>query len=590
MSSKPTVFISYRRDDAASNAGRLFDWLVHQFGDEQVFLDTSRIALGDEFPLVLQQRLAAADVVLVVIGPQWLDIADAGGRRLDQPNDYVRIEVAAALEAGKRVIPVLVGGARMPGHGELPEALRALSDRNGMAMSDARFEQDFDLLVNAILGRPRGYLKTELDRLQRLLRAIRLSTLLVPTTTVMVVLAIWIGLLEALYLDTRAASYLMWAGEQISPAPSDPGVVLVTIDEHSEQRLQRAFGPDADWRRDHARLIERAAAAGARAVVFDMFFERESTADAVFAAAARRARGRGTRVVFGARTLDGGRPRIVGALYADDSWGSVCINRRMGFTHVAPLAVLVPAGPDTPYGPVQGAGIPSLSLVAARSSPLSAVDIDRRQIVMQGEPRPGNRARFSLIRRIGSRTGACGTLQEGDDAAMLMIRFADAGYWQNPARRVSYADLLDGDPAAVGRLSGRVVLVGVTLGDTDHYRVVSGFDRHRLYGVELHANAIANLLHGREMVTTTLDTDAVAAIAAATAGALLGYLTAPWSRWLRRVTLVGVAFAYLGLGAVLAGQGVLINVLYHSSGFLITFIVLRRLRQGRFEHRDRSVR
>ena len=111
------------------------------------------------------------------------------------------------------MIPVLVGRADMPATDALPEPLKALAKRNGMTLRDAGFEQDFDQLVNAILGRPRNYLKTELDRVRRLLRAIRLSTLLVPAVTAAVVLALWVGLLDAFTLDTRAASYLLWAGD-----------------------------------------------------------------------------------------------------------------------------------------------------------------------------------------------------------------------------------------------------------------------------------------------------------------------------------------------------------------------------------------
>ena len=88
----PTIFISYRRDDAIANAGRLFDWLVRQFGRQHVFLDTQSIAPGEKFPATLLERLAQADVLLAVIGPRWASITDAAGqRRLDDPNDFVRL-------------------------------------------------------------------------------------------------------------------------------------------------------------------------------------------------------------------------------------------------------------------------------------------------------------------------------------------------------------------------------------------------------------------------------------------------------------------------------------------------------------------
>lgn len=278
--SRLNVFISYRRDDASGNAGRLFDWLTRQFGRSRVFLDTDKIAHGADFAEVLKARLHDADVVLVVIGRAWLDIANAAGRRLDQPDDFVRMEVATALElaasGGTRVIPVLVDGAGMPAASDLPQPLQGLARLNAASLRDAGFEQDFDLLVDDMLGRPRGYLRTELDRLQRLLQALKVSSLLVPVVAVFVVLALWMGVLDEFTLDTKAASYLLWAGEQLAPAPDDPGVLLVTIDEGSEAQLQRPFGPTPAWRADHARLIERATAAGAKAVVFDLFSNRRA--------------------------------------------------------------------------------------------------------------------------------------------------------------------------------------------------------------------------------------------------------------------------------------------------------------------------
>ncbi|HEV8259893.1 MAG TPA: toll/interleukin-1 receptor domain-containing protein, partial [Burkholderiales bacterium] len=103
-----TVFISYRRNDASANAGRLSDWLKRQFGADNVFLDTEKIAPGETFPRVLEQRLAASDVLLAVIGPRWASISDAAvNRRIADPKDFVALEVATALRRRTRVIPVL---------------------------------------------------------------------------------------------------------------------------------------------------------------------------------------------------------------------------------------------------------------------------------------------------------------------------------------------------------------------------------------------------------------------------------------------------------------------------------------------------
>ena len=125
----PDIFISYRREDSSGHAGRLFDGIRDRFGDESVFMDVTDIRPGDDFVTALDAALALCGVVLVVIGPQWLMCTDASGRRrLDDPGDHLRIEIAHALHGKARVIPVLVRGARMPAEHELPDDLKALVD------------------------------------------------------------------------------------------------------------------------------------------------------------------------------------------------------------------------------------------------------------------------------------------------------------------------------------------------------------------------------------------------------------------------------------------------------------------------------
>jgi TIR domain len=96
------VFISYRRQESSGLAGRLYDWLAARFGNDQVFMDVDTIALGVDFAEVITQAVSTCQVLLAVIGPRWLDLTDENGqRRLDDPNDIVRLEIAAALERGK---------------------------------------------------------------------------------------------------------------------------------------------------------------------------------------------------------------------------------------------------------------------------------------------------------------------------------------------------------------------------------------------------------------------------------------------------------------------------------------------------------
>lgn len=143
------IFISYRRDDSADITGRLYDRLVRKFGKQSVFKDVDDIPLGRDFRRALREAVGRCEVMLVVIGRQWLTVADDHRRRrLDNPGDFVRIEVESALDRNIPVIPVLVQGATMPRESDLPPSLAALAYRNGFALrADPYFHNDVSLLI-----------------------------------------------------------------------------------------------------------------------------------------------------------------------------------------------------------------------------------------------------------------------------------------------------------------------------------------------------------------------------------------------------------------------------------------------------------
>ena len=147
----PGVFISYRREDSAAYAGRLFDILSAEFGTANTFMDVDDIKGGDDFTTVIDRTLGGSDALVAVIGEHWLAVTEpAGGRRLDNPNDFVRIEIAKALQRGIRVIPVLVGGAALPHPSDLPDNLRAMCERQAVEIRDTRFHEDAKDLVDVL--------------------------------------------------------------------------------------------------------------------------------------------------------------------------------------------------------------------------------------------------------------------------------------------------------------------------------------------------------------------------------------------------------------------------------------------------------
>jgi hypothetical protein len=150
------VFISYRREDSAGYTGRLYDSLRARFGDDNVFLDLSGIDAGRKFADVIQGAIHTCDVLLAVIGPEWLTCVANGQRRLDDAGDLVRAEIVTAFDSAIDVIPVLVGGAAPPAAAALPPPLQPLAALDAHDMNDERWTYDSDRLIHAIEKLARG--------------------------------------------------------------------------------------------------------------------------------------------------------------------------------------------------------------------------------------------------------------------------------------------------------------------------------------------------------------------------------------------------------------------------------------------------
>jgi TIR domain len=145
------IFISYRREDAEGQAGRLFNDLARYFGEDSVFMDVAGIEPGRDFRRVIDEHVASCGVLLAMIGKTWIDAMDESGRRrLEDPMDFVRLETASALKRDIPVVPVLVHGTRMPRAEQLPEDLAELAYRNGVELTHARWDSDVQVLIKAL--------------------------------------------------------------------------------------------------------------------------------------------------------------------------------------------------------------------------------------------------------------------------------------------------------------------------------------------------------------------------------------------------------------------------------------------------------
>ena len=145
------IFINYRREESSHVAGRLHDSLAPTFGGHKLFMDVDNIPVGRDFEEYLKSQVTACDAMLAIIGPNWLTAKDeTGQRRLDNPADFVAIEIGAALARSIPVVPVLVDGARMPKASELPDSLKPLARRQAIEVRHTNFNSDAEALVKRL--------------------------------------------------------------------------------------------------------------------------------------------------------------------------------------------------------------------------------------------------------------------------------------------------------------------------------------------------------------------------------------------------------------------------------------------------------
>jgi len=146
------IFISYRRDDEPGMATALYFQLEREFAPERIFMDVEGgIPPGRDFVKIINRQVAECDVMLVIVGRHWLSTADDGGnRRLDNPEDFVRLEIEPAMQLDKLVIPVLINKTDMPRAVELPESLKPFARCNAVRLTQERVRADMTGIVKAV--------------------------------------------------------------------------------------------------------------------------------------------------------------------------------------------------------------------------------------------------------------------------------------------------------------------------------------------------------------------------------------------------------------------------------------------------------
>jgi CHASE2 domain-containing sensor protein len=277
-------------------------------------------------------------------------------------------------------------------------------------------------------------------------------------------------------------------------------------------------------------------------------------------------------VIVGIRGFSSGAPTVLPALQSvtagkDSLTGSLCIGNRLGYAFYAPLAI----DANRRSRHERPAVNPALGLMAVHPGKLEAIDEERGEI----------RIRDSTTHDDQGPLASDGKPAAAATVAMLLLRLAPNGYWHEPARRISYANVLDSAPGAVlPPLAGKIALVGVTLRDEDKHDVVRGWTTERVYGMELHADTIANLSRGIAVRPLGPTAQWVLMLALAAAGAALSFVLFDRPRWQCRLVLAALLVVYAAAGvACYLAFDILLNTLYDISAFALAYAWISRLQR-----------
>lgn len=545
----PNVFLSYRRREGSAYARLVYERLGREPQVGSVFMDVEGTPPGTDWPATLRAHIAAADVVLVLIGREWLDLRDpAGKRRLDDPKDFMRFEIAEALRLGKRVVPVRLDGAPMPPREELPADIAALADQQAKPLDHESFDSDLQALLDHLTGRRVDFV------LKRLLGLLVAAIFLAPVF--LIALAVW-GVLDLFTHEVRIGIRLLAAASLVREPPVSDHLKLVAVAAGSES-------PGPEFRAQYAKLVDALVADGAAAIVIDVRFRDPNPADAGLAAAFAGAREKGTLVYFAFNELRDGKPRASPALAAAASVGFACAGRRLGIANAVPIV----ARREQRFWP-------ALALAAAvPGASITYFNPDKPSIEVQHADARQTTLPLSYVEKARVTQTGCPLVAEGTQRGYVLIQIPAEDALRSPGRRFTHEAVLAGDVTR-GTFKRKTVVVGVAT-DEDKFEVARGLGTEKRFGYELHAIAASALATGSVPWKLDHDSQGLLFMLAVGLGAFAGYAT----HWLGRARvvalLVAIAAVYFVTALlVCALGGVLLNPSYDLLSFLCMFLLFR---------------
>lgn len=429
--------------------------------------------------------------------------------------------------------------------------------------------------------------KAELARLKQRLRFRNASLVTALSISGLLFLLLCLRVFDILPPDVQIESYTVWLGDMFIDKPFSEHIVLVTINEHSEQFLRKSF--DRTWRHEHATLVETLSLAGARVIAFDLYFTEPTPYDTALAEAIQRARTRGTAVVVGIAGVTGRDPELVPELRgAVQGWGVLCLGKQWSSATVLPLSIVKPSGAE--HQPVSHVPSFALQVLAAyQEGDILPADRDSKEMALWNAQRGQKHAiGFAAMDEVRWFQRSCPAIQKGDAVANMVLDLSPLETLRRPSLRYAYHDIITAAaPATLEPFRGKIVVVGVEKEGRDIFRIFRALHWEERSGVELHVDAINTVwqsVHGQAPIRPLgSGWQWCMLLGLSLLGGGIRYAMSH-SLWVWRVGLVFlVLLLYLaGTIALYSQYRVLCNTLYHIAALWATYVVVGKVEQRWF--------
>ncbi len=448
------------------------------------------------------------------------------------------------------------------------DTARAVVRTHEERIESGRERQDETFVVNEL---------RELARVKEQLRFRNASLSAAIGVALLAFFGLWMYAFDWLPWPLKPEYYTMALGDRLADGSLHETVAIVSIDPETERTVGRAF--DSSWRAEHARLLRNLARAGAAVVSFDLYFPRSTDHDSTFAGAIREAREAGTRVVLGANAWAADRrPELAETLReATSLWGSLCIGLPRHAPNVVPLLSI---GIDETRAP----SLALASVAAFDGAARFDLDAGNRQVnVFDEHDAARRRILVADVDFHGRRPGDCTIIEKNDPYAELIINYTPLEELHE--RRVAYeAVALSAEPDTLRAFfEGKIVLVGLELGQEDLRSIRRGLRAEARYGVMLHADAVNALLKGVSIRWLGGWGQFFLIVCMAVMGAVLRYAVRTKSPIHRAALLAAVPVVYvLGTVYFYLAHHVLLNGIYHVLAFVLSYWMVQKIKRRFF--------